>query len=197
MEAIGRMPANAFAVMAALLDAAAQTQANRIIQVLEARFGLGEGSHEGMFSMSWEMLEEMKSAGMIIGSHTRTHALLTNESRETVIEETARSRQDLEERLRAKVQHFAYPDGRYNAEAAEAVAAAGYRFAYGTCRHRDPGYPLMTIPRKVLWERSSVDSGGRFSPSMMACQMNWVFDLGSGCAHDHRKRTPPLAEHSK
>ena len=188
MERIGRMQPNAFVVMAALLDDVPQAQANRMTEVLEARFGLGNGSYPELSSLSWEMLEKMQSAGMTIGSHTRTHALLTNESREKVIEETTRSRRDLEDRLRVTTQHFAYPDGRHNTDTTAAVAAAGYRFAYGTCRQRDPKHPLMTIPRKVLWEKSSVDSDGRFSPAMMACQMNWVFDLGSNCAHDHGHR---------
>jgi len=188
METIGWMQPNPFLIMAALLDDVSQTQVNRMIQVLEARFGLEDGRYEGFSSLSWEMLEEMQSAGMVIGSHTRTHPLLTNESQEKMIEETTRSRGDLEDRLGVKVQHFAYPDGRHNADATAAVAAAGYRFAYGTCRQRDPEYPLMTIPRKVLWEKSAVDSDGRFSASMMACQMNWVFDLGSSCAHDHVRR---------
>jgi peptidoglycan/xylan/chitin deacetylase (PgdA/CDA1 family) len=190
MEAIGRMDAKAFPVMSALIDDMPQALANRMIQVLEARFALGEGRHEGLHSLSWEMLREMRSAGVTIGSHTRTHALLTNESREKVIEETTRSRQDLEDQLGVKAQQFAYPDGRHNADATAAVAAAGYRFGYGTCRHRDSDHPLMTIPRKVMWEKAAVDSDGRFSPAMMACQMNWVFDLGSTCAHDHARRTP-------
>jgi peptidoglycan/xylan/chitin deacetylase (PgdA/CDA1 family) len=197
METIARMPTNAFSVMSALLDEAPQTQVNHIIQVLEARFGLGDGRYDGLSSLSWKMLEEMQSAGMTIGSHTRTHPLLTNESRKKVIEETTRSRRDLEDRLCVKVQHFAYPDGRHNPDATAAVAAAGYRFAYGTCRQRDPEYPLMTIPRKVLWEKSCVDSDGRFSSAMMACQMNWVFDLGSRCTHDHRRRTPQTTGESK
>ncbi|PYT03181.1 MAG: hypothetical protein DMF60_19170 [Acidobacteria bacterium] len=187
-EAISRMQPNAFAVMSALLNDVTQAEANRMVQVLEVRFGFGDCRYKELSALSWEMLEEMQSAGMTIGSHTRTHPLLTNESREKMIEETARSRRDLEDRLYVKVQHFAYPDGRHNADATAAVAAAGYRFAYGTCRQRDPEYPLMTIPRKVLWEKSAVDSDGRFSASMMACQMNWVFDLGSSCAHDHVRR---------
>ena len=189
-ETIGRMQANPFRVMAALLDGVPQTQANRMIQVLDAHFVLGNGRYDGLTTLSWEMLEKMQAAGITIGSHTRTHALLTNESREKMIEEATRSRQDLEDHLGTKAQHFAYPDGRHNADATAAVASAGYRFAYGTCRHRDPEYPLMSIPRKVLWENSSVDSAGRFSPEMMACQMNWVFDLGSSCEHNHRRRVP-------
>lgn len=195
MEGIGRMSAEAFPVMAALLDDMPQMQADRAIRLLEERFGLEGGPHEQLFAFTWQMLGEMRSAGITIGSHTRTHALLTNESRETVVEETTRSRQDLEDRLGVKAQLFAYPDGRHNADAAAAVAAAGYRFAFGTCRHRDADHPLMTIPRKVLWEKSSVDSDGRFSAAMMACQMNWVFDLGSTCNHDHMRRTPPAMAH--
>jgi peptidoglycan/xylan/chitin deacetylase (PgdA/CDA1 family) len=190
METIGRMQPNPFFIMAALLDDVPQTQVNRMIQVLEARFGLEENRYHVFSSLSWEMLEEMQSAGMTIGSHTRTHALLTNESREKVIEETTRSRRDLEERLCVKVKHFAYPDGRHNANVTAAVAEAGYRFAYGTCGQRDPEYPLLTIPRKVLWEKSSVDSHGRFSSAVIACQMNGAFDLRFNCAHDHGMRTP-------
>jgi len=188
METVGRMQPNPFSVMAALLDDASQTQANRMIQVLEERFELGDGRYDGLSSLSWEMLEEMQSAGMTIGSHTKTHALLTNESREKAIEETKHSRRDLEGRRHVKTHHFAYPDCRHNADTTAAVAAAGYRFGYGTCRQRDPKYPLLTVPRKMLWEKSSVDSDGRFSAAMMACQMNWVFDLGSNCAHNHGRR---------
>jgi peptidoglycan/xylan/chitin deacetylase (PgdA/CDA1 family) len=177
-------------VMAALLDDVSQTQALRMLPVLEERFGLEGGQYGELSSLNWEMLEEMQSAGITIGSHTSTHALLTNESQETVIEETTRSRRDIESRLGVEVKQFAYPDGRHNANVAAAVSAAGYRFAYGTCLQRDSANPLMTIPRKVLWEKAAVDSGGRFSPAMMACQMSWVFDLGSTCTHGHTARHP-------
>ena len=189
MEMIGRMKPNPYAVMTALLHGVPQMQANRMIQVLDERFGRGDRSYEGLSLLNWKMIEEMQAAGMTIGSHTRTHVLLTNESRETVIDEVTGSRHDLEKQLCRKVQHFAYPDGRCDGDSTAAVAAAGYRFAYGTCLHRDSEYPLITIPRKVLWEKSSVDSDGRFSSAIMSCHMNWVFDLGSRCKHNHERRT--------
>ncbi len=185
MEEIARIQPNAFLVMGKLLDAAPQVQAQRMLRVLEREFGCGDDPGDELMPMSWEMIEKMQSAGMTIGSHGRTHALLSNESGEKVSEEVALSRQELESRLRVKVQHFAYPDGRRNPSVVAAVAAAGYRFAYGTCWPCDPEYPLMTIPRKVLWEKSAVDSGGRFSPGLMACQLNGAFELGSRCTHDH------------
>jgi len=42
---------------------------------------------------------------------------------------------------------------------------SGFQFAYTTCRHRLPTYPHLTIPRKLLWENSCMDSLGRFSPA--------------------------------
>jgi peptidoglycan/xylan/chitin deacetylase (PgdA/CDA1 family) len=183
-------------VMTALLDGVLQTEALRMVPILEEGFGRVDSRHPELSSLNWEMLGEMQSAGITIGSHTSTHALLTNESRETVIEETTRSRRAIEERLGVKVHQFAYPDGRHNPDVAAAVSAAGYRFGYGTCLQRDSDNPLMTIPRKVLWEKASVDSDGRFSSAMMACQMRWVFDLGSTCTHGHGPITPRITERS-
>src|SRR5437867_4054170 len=75
------------------------------------------------------------------------------------------------------VWHFAYPDGRFNAAVVDEVAAAGYRFAYTTCRHRDPRRPLLTVPRRLLWENSCVDAAGRFSPAIMRCHVQGLFDV--------------------
>src|SRR6185369_10162979 len=59
LETIGLMQPNAFYVMAALLDDMSQAQANRMIEVLEDRFGFENGSYAELSSLSWEMLEEM------------------------------------------------------------------------------------------------------------------------------------------
>jgi len=92
----------------------------------------------------------------------------------------------LERKLGTRVRHFAYPAGRFDAVAVAAVAEAGYEFAYTTCRHRDPSHPLLTIPRMVFWERTSLDAFDRFSPAMMSCQIHGLFDLWRTC--DHRRR---------
>jgi peptidoglycan/xylan/chitin deacetylase (PgdA/CDA1 family) len=131
------------------------------------------------------MLGEMQSAGIILGSHTRTHAVLTNEAEEKVIEETMGSREMAEHHCGAEIRHFAYPDGCFNTTVVNAVAAAGYRSAYTTCRHRSSTYPQFTIPRRLFWEKSCVDAWGRFSPSVMSCQVNGVFDGLNRCRLVH------------
>ena len=90
-------------------------------------------------------------------------------------------------KLKRPVQHFAYPDGRFNAAVVSVVAEAGYRYGFGTCLRRDARYPSLTIPRTLLWERSCVDAGGRFSAGLMSCHAHRVYDLWSSCSHNHEE----------
>jgi hypothetical protein len=91
----------------------------------------------------------------------------------------------LQERLQKPVAHFAYPDGRFNPAVVSCVADAGYRFAYTTCLHRDARHPALTIPRKLLWENSSLDPFNGFSNILMHCHAHWIFDLFHRCQQDH------------
>jgi peptidoglycan/xylan/chitin deacetylase (PgdA/CDA1 family) len=159
--------------------------ARRFATELAAALGTSEDAVPVPEPLSWAMLAEMAAAGITIGAHTVTHPVLTTESERTVLEEITRSRELLEQGLGRPVRHFAYPDGGFNRAVVRFVAQAGCRFAYTTCRHRDPWLPQLTIPRKLLWERSCVDALGRFSPSVMRMQVNGVFEIGGGCATDH------------
>ena len=169
----------------ALITALPQGEIYCVIDALEAEVPIDEGAFKDRHSLTWEMVSEMHQAGITIGSHTRTHAWLHNESWERVLDETAHSRQMLERRLKTGIIHFAYPDGRFNAATVGAVADAGYRFAYTTCRHRNLVYPLLTIPRTLLWENSCMDALGHFSSSIMSCQANRVFDAFAPCDQHH------------
>jgi peptidoglycan/xylan/chitin deacetylase (PgdA/CDA1 family) len=131
------------------------------------------------------MIETLHNNGITIGSHTMSHRLLPRETLETARTELLGSKLALEERLQSRINHFAYPDGRFNANVVRAVKAAGYRYAYGICHSRDHSLPLLTIPRKVLWERSCLNILGRFSSVVMNCQVHWVFDRNGQCEHDH------------
>lgn len=168
-----------------LLRALPQAAIQRAIEALEAEVHVDEGAARDIRPLSWEMVSEMHRAGMTIGSHTRSHALLTKESLETVVDETAGSRALLERKLGKAIRHFAYPDGRFSSAIAAAVAASGYRFAYTTCQHRDAVHPLLTIPRTLLWENSCLDALGHFSPAIMSCQVNGLFNFVAGCRQDH------------
>jgi peptidoglycan/xylan/chitin deacetylase (PgdA/CDA1 family) len=174
-----------FQATRALLESLPQAEIQKVIQALEPEVPIAEDTLRPFYSLTWEMLDEMSRAGITIGSHTRTHVLMTHESRQRVIAEVAESRKEIEGRLGTIVQHFAYPGGLFNTAVVEAVAEAGYRFGYTTCTHRDAGFPLLTLPRILLWENSCLDSHGQFSGSILSCQIRHAFDLVSGCRQRH------------
>ena len=174
-----------FQATRALLESLPQAEIEKVIQALEPETPIPEDTLRPFYSLTWEMLDEISRAGITICSHTRTHVLMTHESRERVIEEVAESRWEIERRLGTSVQHFAYPGGLFDTAAVEAVAGAGYRVGYTTCTHRDAAFPLLTVPRTLLWENSCLDSHGQFSGPILSCQIRHAFDLVSGCRQNH------------
>lgn len=83
--------------------------------------------------LSWAQLQEMAAMGMEIGGHTLTHPNLPNATPEEAWVEIAQCKTLLEERLKTKVQHFAYPNGgavaHYNAPVKALVKQAGFASA--------------------------------------------------------------------
>jgi peptidoglycan/xylan/chitin deacetylase (PgdA/CDA1 family) len=176
---------NALQATRVLLETLSQAEVEEVIRKLESEVSIAEDAFRPFYSLTWEMLEEICRAGITIGSHTRTHVLMTNESRERVQEELSGSRAEIETRLGTDAEHFAYPSGLFNTAVVEAVAAAGYQFAYTTCTHRNTGFPLLTVPRTLLWENSCSDSRGLFSGSILSCQIQRAFGLVGGCRQHH------------
>jgi peptidoglycan/xylan/chitin deacetylase (PgdA/CDA1 family) len=168
-----------------ILEALPQAEIERILTLLERDVPISEDTYKPFYSLTWEMLATVRRAGVTVGSHTKTHVLMTNESGHKVSDEVTGSREQLEARLGVPVQHFAYPSGLFNTFSVNAVAAARYRYGYTTCTHRDPRHPMLTVPRSVLWENSCQDSSGSFSPDMLSCQIHRAFDWMSGCRQRH------------
>ena len=174
-----------FTATRALLTSLSQREVLEVVSVLERLMGPCDPANADETSMDWEMLRKMADVGFTIGSHTQTHALLTNECWEQMNAELKMSRFELESHLRQAVRHLAYPDGRFNADVLRSAAAAGYRYGYTTCRHRDANFPCLTIGRTILWQNSWLDFRGRLSVPVMSCHLGGVFDLFSKCKQDH------------
>jgi peptidoglycan/xylan/chitin deacetylase (PgdA/CDA1 family) len=185
VESEGTESASPLSAMQALLRDLPQRDVRRVIQALQGEVEVAERDLSRLRPVTWEMLAEMRRAGFTIGSHTRSHALLTQEGPARVLEEIKGSRQELERRLGGTVDHFAYPGGRFDRAAIRAVRGAGYRYAYTACGHRDPSDRMMTIPRRLLWEHACRNALGRFSPAILGCQVHGVFDAASRCRMDH------------
>lgn len=81
---------------------------------------LDHGAH-----LTWKQVEEMRDAGMEIGSHSVSHPYLTKSSH--AHKEIFDSKKILEEKLGISISAFAYPFGNYNQPIENAVKEAGYK----------------------------------------------------------------------
>ncbi len=99
--------------------------------------------------MTVENWRTWHQAGMDIGSHTRTHAKLTELPAEAARHEIAQSKTELEQALGCEVRHFCYPYGSYAGEHRDMAQQAGYDTATTTQRGRvhakDDPYTLKRI----------------------------------------------------
>jgi peptidoglycan/xylan/chitin deacetylase (PgdA/CDA1 family) len=179
--------------VSALLPGLPMTSVRRLMNGLEA--SVGNGFYNIPRTLDWAELETMRRGGFTIGSHTRTHVSLPAESADVVADELRGSRQALEARLGEPVKHFAYPGGQFNPAVVDAVARAGYQFAYTACQHGDAQHKALTIERLLLWEGSSVDGDGEFSPAILHCQAQDLWPPARRCDRIHvPHKTEPLAD---
>lgn len=102
--------------------------------------------------MTAAQVAEVAGAGMEIGSHTATHARLRGVDDAMLAAETAGSRAALRELFGLPVLGFAYPYGRMDAAARQAVRDAGYDYA---CSVETPvsSLGIMALPRVTFYER--------------------------------------------
>jgi peptidoglycan/xylan/chitin deacetylase (PgdA/CDA1 family) len=173
--------------VSSLLGSLPQAEIRRLIETLEIEIEIEPQALKTHRAVTWEMIAAMHRAGVTIGSHTKTHAELINETPQKILDEIQGSRNELERRLGTKVTHIAYPDGQFNAAVVQAADLCGYRFGYTSCRHRDSRRPLLTIPRILLWENSSIDARGVFSPSILKCLVRGLFPFTDNCLRNHGK----------
>jgi peptidoglycan/xylan/chitin deacetylase (PgdA/CDA1 family) len=101
-----------------------------------------------MTQKDWQI---WRDAGMDVGSHTRTHAKLTELPAAEAREQIVQSKQELEQAVGCEVRHFCYPYGWYGAEHAQMVREAGYASATTTHRGRvSPGSDPYTLQRIMV-----------------------------------------------
>lgn len=118
--------------------------------------------------MDWDQVEEMYAGGVAFGGHGVSHRLLPALSTGEARDEVTQSRQDIEARLGAGVRAFAYPNGDWNADVAEAVRDAGYAVAFGTAEG-----PVDAGDRYAL-RRVNMHEGPTAHPSMFIARVAGV-----------------------
>ena len=124
--------------------------------------GIRPGHFSGGESMTWEMLAEMRDAGVDIQAHSATHQDLRRpydkvakkklnpaEYEQWLNNELIGSKQMIEQKLGVKCNCFAVPYGFYNAHVKEVCMKAGYE-------------ALFTVYGQPITYRTPNDSMGRY-----------------------------------
>ena len=122
--------------------------------------------------LSWDEVRQMYKQHISFGAHTVTHPVLSKLSDTKLAAEITGSKNKIEEKLNAPVQHFAYPFGQpsdVGAGVKEAVRRAGFATAvttvWGFNRPGDDLYDLKRFsPRFNPWD---------FDPGRFAMMLDW------------------------
>ncbi len=83
--------------------------------------------------MNWDHIKQLNGRGCEIGSHTKTHPILTElGDRNALVDEIANSKLHIEEMIDTNVTSFCYPNGDQNESIRRIVKEAGYANAVTT-----------------------------------------------------------------
>jgi peptidoglycan/xylan/chitin deacetylase (PgdA/CDA1 family) len=125
-------------------------------------------------TFDWNTMAALHASGVSFGSHTFSHPILTQLPPDTVASEVITSKQCIETRLNGRCDMFAYPNGNCSPGVRDAVARAGYHFAFTTqlglwTRSSD----LLRIPRVNISECHLTGPSGRFSRAVFEYTVFW------------------------
>lgn len=145
-----------------------------VIAKLQATFPAPDGTgRRPRQLLTWSEVKHMSEGGVSFGSHTASHAILTDISHGEAVRELSESKSAIEAQLNSCTL-FAYPNGDWSPSVRELVAQSGYRAAFinspGIWRAKGNQF---SIPRINVWEGSLTGSNGRFSRMALEYAIFW------------------------
>ncbi len=152
----------------------AQERADRIDQMTSAQT-MWRSPAPVDTTMNWEQIASLYAAGVIFGSHTSTHEILTTIPLALAEAEIFNSRALIEQKLQTVCRLFSYPNGDCSEKVRDLVIRAGYEMAF---LNQEPGVwtrecdPFL-IPRVNVCEYHLVNAKGEFSPLIFDYAVVW------------------------
>lgn len=101
-------------------------------------------------TLELDQILEMQDSGVMFGSHSYSHADLTQLTEAECERDLRASRETLEELLGRSVPHLAYPRGRHNATVRRAAERAGFSHAFSLPERSEPG-GNYAVPRVGIY----------------------------------------------
>lgn len=145
---------------------------HRSLDLLAREVAFSETSF-GRLMMNWDEVRTMVAQKMEFGSHTRTHAILTQIKRQDVFEELLGSKMAIEEQLNRPVKYISYPNGDHDAFVLQKTHEAGYEAGFTCIAGRNQSLiERYALKRKHVTEYYSVGINGRFANSYFGADLS-------------------------
>ena len=118
---------------------------------------LTEGPCYGGSVLSWEQLRCLEKEGLTLGSHTRTHAILTQVTPRRMREEIKSSLEDLKREIGTVLPIFCYPNGSHDDTVVSILKEEGIRLGFTTLSGRNDTCSLdaLRLRRIVITPRTT------------------------------------------
>ena len=168
--------------MVALLRTLPNSERRKRCALLEKKIGLPQNALSSRV-LTWEEILTMHQAGIVFGSHTLTHPVVSQLTLQELEQELGASKCLLEEKLGIPVLDFAFPFGKASdcsPPALEMLSRYGYRSAVTTL----PGVNTMHVNPFEL-RRLQVASDGSLA--------RFAFDLGRAFLRADEVRAPNVS----
>ncbi len=140
-----------------------QSEIEYFITVIQRIIRVDEGKNQSSM-LTWAQIHEMAEFNISFGSHTKSHAILSQISIEQVAQELEESKKVIEEKIGKPVYFIAYPNGNFNEDIIKIAKKnnylAGFTCIPGSNTQNDNWFALK---RKHVHESLSLGLNGRFS----------------------------------
>lgn len=113
---------------------------------------------KGASVLSWYQLRHLVSEGVTLGSHTKTHPIMTQISPRQVQEEIQQSQEDLKREIGYALPIFCYPNGDHNQTVTKILRAEGMALGFTVLpgeNHLESA-DLLRLKRTCIWPRTSL-----------------------------------------
>jgi len=119
---------------------------------------------EDALMLSWSEIKEMYNNKIVFGSHTKSHAILTQVPSKKILSEVNESKQIIEEMLDCDVYFISYPNGNYDENVLRLVESSGYLAGFTCISGLNESFlNSLELRRKHIREDSSLGLFNKFS----------------------------------
>jgi peptidoglycan/xylan/chitin deacetylase (PgdA/CDA1 family) len=126
--------------------------------------------------LSLHQLRELRALGFELGAHSRTHAYLPDLDAASLRSEIAQCKDEVEQAIGERIEHFSCPGGRWSREVSEVAREAGFR----TVSTSRPGMLTSAADRFCL-PRTAILGGMQAAEFARICHGNrqWLREANS------------------